>query len=171
MKSNTIVNAVLVIVGFLVAFGLGYLFLGKDEATPVQDSDETTETEVQEEASDVEDLATEIPEEAHALSRNGCLGCHAVESLDARGGDIGPDLSRSMPEMKAKHGKEIDDFLQEPTSAVMSTVLADNPLDDAEREQIIESLKIAAERWNDPAVEDKEEDENEEEAEEEVEED
>src|SRR5690625_6648298 len=74
-----------------------------------------------------------IPDEAESLSRNGCLGCHSVESMGAVGGDIGPDLSRAFPEMKGKHGKELDDFLKDPTSAVMATVIADDPLNDEDR--------------------------------------
>src|SRR5690625_3557447 len=147
MKSNTIVNSVLVIVGFLLAFGVGYFVFGKDTATPQEESSETIQTAEEAEEVDVEDLASTIPAEAESLSRNGCLGCHAVESLDAAGGDIGPDLSRAFAEIRGKHGKELDDFLQEPTSAVMATIIADDPLEDSEREQIVEALQEASEKW------------------------
>src|SRR5690625_1830967 len=149
MKSNTVVNSVLVIVGFLLAFGAGYLIFGKDNAVPKEEPipTESVQTDEEEEI-DVEDLASMIPDEAESLSRNGCLGCHSVESMGAVGGDIGPDLSRAFPEMKGKHGKELDDFLKDPTSAVMATVIADDPLNDDEREQIVEALKEASEKWS-----------------------
>jgi|SRR5690625_343811 len=162
MKSNTVLNSVLVIVGFLLAFGAGYLFFGKDDPAPKEEPAETVQTDEQEEATDVEDLAAEIPEEAQVLSRNGCLSCHSVESMDAVGGDIGPDLSRAFPELKGKHGKELDDFLQEPTSAVMATVLGEDPLDDDEREQIVEVLKEASEKWSSSADSTDDEDEEDE---------
>lgn len=146
MKSNAVVNSVLVIVGFLLAFGAGYIFFNKDAPEPKEINDEATEVE-ESEQSNVEDLASMIPDEAMALSRNGCLSCHSVESIDAPGGDIGPDLSRIFPEIKGKHGKELDDFLKAPTSAVMATIIAEKPLDDDEREQIIEALKNASEKW------------------------
>src|SRR5699024_447967 len=86
-----------------------------------------------------------VPEDAQALSRNGCLGCHSVESMDIKAGSIGPDISISFVEVEGKHGKDLDSFLQEPTSAVMATVLADNPLEDDERDNIVEILKEASE--------------------------
>jgi|SRR5690625_4692202 len=169
MKSNTVVNGVLVIVGFLLAFGAGYLLFGKEDTTPKEAPNETAQTEEQqEEETDVEDVAMEIPEEAQVLSRNGCIGCHSVESMDVVGGDIGPDLSRAFPEMKGKHGKELNDFLQEPTAAVMATVLGEDPLDDDEREQIVEVLKTAAEKRGSPTedeTDDETKDENSEETE------
>jgi len=144
MKSNTVVNVVLVVVGFLVAFGLGYLIIGSSgEAEEVVQPVE--EVEEQEEV-DVEDLASQIPDEAQAFSRNGCLSCHSVESMDVIGGDIGPDLSRIFPEIKGKYGKELEDFLQEPTAAVMSTVIASDPLEDDDRAEIVEFLKLASEQ-------------------------
>lgn len=162
MKSNTVVNSVLVIVGFLLAFGAGYLFFGKDSPEPKQINDEVAQTETDEQKTD--DLASMVPDEALSLSRNGCLSCHSVESIDAPGGDIGPDLSRVFPEIKGKHGKELDDFLKEPTSAVMATVIAGKPLDDAEREQIVEALKLASEKWEkgSESTNDEEEPDNEE---------
>ncbi|HLS23224.1 MAG TPA: cytochrome C [Pseudogracilibacillus sp.] len=146
MKSNAIVNSILVIVGFLLAFGAGYLFLGKESPEPEAVPEEQAETETTEESA--EDLASMVPDEAMVLSRNGCLSCHSVESIGAPGGDIGPDLSRSFPEMKEKHGKELNDFLIEPTSAVMATIIADKPLKDDEREQIVAILKEASEKHN-----------------------
>jgi len=148
MKSNTVINSVLVIVGFLLAFGVGYLILGKDDAGQTDESSEVPETEEQEqeEANDAAELASMIPDEAAELSKQGCLSCHSVESIDAPGGDIGPDLSRAFPEMKAKHGKELDEFLQDPSSAVMATIIAEKPLEDDEREEIVKVLKEASEK-------------------------
>src|SRR5699024_5665813 len=124
----------------------GYFLFGQSNA-PHQEEQTTDVNETNEkDQEEAEDLANAIPEEAEVLSRNGCLGCHSVESMNAVGGDVGPDLSRAYPEMKSKHGKELDDFLQEPTSAVMSTIIADKPLDEKERKQIVKVLKDASEK-------------------------
>lgn len=143
-------NSLYVIVGFLLAFGAGYLLFGQTSAqkptTDTPPTEEQTDEQSSEDEADEEDLTSMVPEEAEVLSRNSCLGCHSVESIDVIAGDIGPDLSRVFPEMKAKHGKELDDFLQEPTSAVMSTIIADRPIDDDERTEIVELLKKAAEK-------------------------
>lgn len=139
-------NAVIFVLGFLLALTVGYFFFTKDTPPPVEEETVVSQTEEESEPEvDADDLASTIPEEAEALSRNGCLSCHSVESIDAIGGNSGPDLSKAFKEAQDKHGVTLDEFLQEPTSAVMSTVIGDNPLDAEEREQIIEALKKAAE--------------------------
>lgn len=139
MKSNTIVNSVLVVVGFLITFGAGYLLWGKESPSPEAITNDSAQTESTEKSA--EDLASVIPDEAISLSRNGCLSCHSVESIGAPDGDIGPDLSRVFPEIKDKHCKDLDDFLKAPTSAVMATIIADKPLKDDERKLIVAALK------------------------------
>lgn len=145
-------NGIIFILTFLVAFLGGYLFFGNSGNTEeiamndasVTDEESTTEAG---ETSDSTETAATVPSEAEPLANNNCLSCHAVESLGAAGGTTGPDLSNAYTEVEGKHGKPLDDFLQEPTSAVMTTVInEDNPLPDEEREAIVEALKIAAEQ-------------------------
>ncbi|WP_163969551.1 cytochrome C [Oceanobacillus halotolerans] len=159
-------NSIIFVVGFVLAFGVGYLFFDSgspadttDSASTAEEASTETEAEATEESADTDEAAdaneegaseeteaiSQVPDEAEALSRNGCLSCHAVESIGAEGGTTGPDLSQAYNEVEGKHGKSLDKFLQEPTSAVMSTVVADNPLEEEEREQILEALKQAAE--------------------------
>src|SRR5690625_6795852 len=103
MRSNTVLNAVVVVVGFIIAFGVGYLVLGKDDVSPKQEQEVLVETNEQAEESEVEEEQVVVPDEALSLSRNSCLGCHSVESLGVISGDIGPDLSRSFPEIGRAH--------------------------------------------------------------------
>jgi len=155
-------NGLIFVLGFLLAFGAGYLFLGnsggdetQDSPTPVATEDSTSETSdseatddsnaEQEEADESAEADVTLDADIEALSRNNCLSCHAVEAAGLDGGTTGPDLSNAYEEVEGKHGKPIDEFLQEPTSAVMSTVIEDNPLDDAEREKIVELLKEVSE--------------------------
>lgn len=150
-------NIILFVACFVVAFATGYLFFdgGNDTASTneqVQDNAVTSETsepssEGDESANDdtSEEGETTVPADAEPLNRNNCLSCHAVDSLGAEGGTTGPDLSNAFNEVEGKHGRPLEEFLQEPTSAVMSDVIGDNPLEDEEREAIIEALKQAVE--------------------------
>lgn len=145
MKANIVIFISTLCIGLLG----GYFIFGNsgstEEAvtndTPIEDSiDETSNEETTE-------TADTVPSEAEPLNRNNCLSCHAVEALGAVGGTTGPDLSNAYFETEGKHGKPLEEFLIEPTSAVMTTVInEDNPLPDEEREAIVEALKIAAEK-------------------------
>lgn len=143
-------NIIIFIVALLVAFGVGYLIFNDNNETADDTGDQTESSSQEEIEEDMERPQEEegeaVPSEAEPLANNNCLSCHAVENLGAPGGTTGPDLSNAYMDTEGKHGKPLDEFLQEPTSAVMSTVIADNPLSDEEREKIVEALKIAAER-------------------------
>lgn len=147
-------NSFVFIVGFIIAFAGAYFFVFADstpdeeEQAPMEEA--SSEENNDEDTEEVEEKTT-IPEEAEALGRYGCLTCHSVDSMNIKSGNIGPDLSPTFAEIKGKHGKELDEFLREPTSAVMSTVLADDPLEEDEIEQIVEALKKASEAENEAA--------------------
>lgn len=138
-------------ISLILGFGLGYLVFG----VIINDSDkqpETAQTEPPEEQTTATEEKKEPAEETASVDENnilnskGCLGCHAVESLGLKGGATGPDLSKAFENVEGKHGKPIDEFLKEPTSAVMSSVIGGSPLSDEERTQVIELLKQASEK-------------------------
>ena len=104
-------------------------------------TDETTTTD--EQKKEPEKVAVD---EANILNSKGCLGCHAVDKLGLEGGATGPDLSKAFTEVEGKHGKSLDEFLKEPTSAVMSSVIGGSPLTDEERTQVLDMLKQASEK-------------------------
>lgn len=145
-------NGIIFVIAFLVAFAGGYFIFSSGDAPEKDTSTATSEKQDKKDASEEEtakeDSSEEVavPAEAEALQANNCLSCHAVESLGAEGGASGPDLSDAYKNVKGKHGKELDEFLQEPTSQVMSGVIEGNPLSDEEREQIVEALKKASEK-------------------------
>jgi mono/diheme cytochrome c family protein len=146
-------NALIFVIGFIVAFAGGFLFFGDDTASqPVEEAPQTTDedaSESDEEAAEEEETEEQEGEQTASVDIQplaNCLSCHAVDSLGVPGGNTGPDLSIAYTEVEGKHGKDLDSFLEEPTSAVMATVIEDNPLTDEEREAIIEVLKEAAEQ-------------------------
>lgn len=143
-------NSLIFAIAFILSFAGGYfLFSGGDSAGTVADSpeqQETSDAEKTEDGNKEETSQETVSSEAEALERNNCLSCHAVESIGVEGGTTGPDLSKAFQDVEGKHGKSLDEFLQEPTSAVMSTVIGDNPLSDEERTEIIKVLQKAAEQ-------------------------
>lgn len=133
-------NGIIFIAAFLLAFAGGWLFFGQDDKPSTQTAP-TTEVKTDE----GKEQATATAEE-EVLSRNSCLACHAVSALGIEGGVTGPDLSGAYEGVEGKHGTDLESFLKEPTSAVMSTVIAGSPLSDEERTAIIDVLKTASEK-------------------------
>lgn len=137
-------NGMIFLLAFVLAFAGGYFIFSEGEAGEVQ-----VATDKENAATD--DAKTGEPEEQASaefdiLNTNSCLSCHAVDSLAIEGGTTGPDLSGAYSGIEGKHGVDLDSFLQEPTSAVMSGVIEADPLSDEERAAILEVLKKASEK-------------------------
>lgn len=142
------------VVSALIGLGIGYVVFDV-----VGDSDKASDVAVdKEKAADTKDSNKETvskdSDDGKTVSANadggilaakGCLGCHSVEGLNLTGGATGPDLSQAFNNVEGKHGKPIDQFLMDPTSAVMSGVIGGNPLSDDEIKQVLDMLKKASE--------------------------
>lgn len=131
----------------LIGFSIGYLVfavIGSDEETATNDI-EVVESNVDQEAEKTKEPAETSTAAETMIETKNCLSCHAVEGLGLQGGATGPDLSEAYVNVEGKHGKPLDEFLKEPTSAVMSSVISGNPLTDEEIAQIQEELKKASE--------------------------
>ncbi|WP_312476201.1 cytochrome C [Neobacillus sp.] len=132
----------------LLGFGLGYLvfgvIMGDSEKQPQVTQTETKDSTTTK-SPDSKETATSSVSEDNILNKRGCLGCHSVEALNLKGGQVGPDLSQAFVNVEGKHGKPIEEFLKQPTSAVMSGVIGKNPLTDDERKQVLDLLKQASE--------------------------
>ncbi|MBM4761795.1 cytochrome C [Bacillus sp. B15-48] len=146
-------NVIVFFITLLIGFGLGYLFFtaGDDRTTEETESTERQTPAEEGENHAAEDLLPptseeEIGEGSQILNEKSCISCHSVSALNLQGGATGPDLSNSYLNVEGKHGKPLDEYLQQPTSAVMTSVIEGNPLSDEERAQIIEALRIAAEQ-------------------------
>jgi cytochrome c551/c552 len=140
------------VISALLGFGLGYLvfdvIMGDSDKQPQVAQTETNDTAAakEEESTESKEETTVAANEDNILNKKGCLGCHSVEALNIQGGAVGPDLSQSFANVEGKHGKSIDEFLKEPTSAVMSGVIGKSPLTDEERTQVLDLLKQASEK-------------------------
>ena len=138
-------------VSIVIGFGIGYLVFGvimgdgdsQPQVAQTEQTDDASETKGQKEEAKGE---TTTVDANNILNSKGCLGCHAVDKLGLDGGATGPDLSKAFTEVEGKHGKSLDEFLKEPTSAVMSGVIGGSPLTDEERTQVLDMLKQASEK-------------------------
>ncbi len=140
------------VISALLGFGLGYLVFGvltsdTDKKPESAQTESTNTAAAKEEKNDAKEnaAAASSANEENILNKKGCLGCHSVESLNLKGGAVGPDLSQAFVNVEGKHGKPIEEFLKQPTSAVMSGVIGKNPLTDDERKQVLDLLKQASE--------------------------
>jgi cytochrome c551/c552 len=136
------------VVSLVVGFGLGYLVFDVimgDSGSQTEVTSSQTKTTDSPKDSVTKPAATTAVDQDNILSKRGCLGCHSVEALSLKGGQVGPDLSHAFVEVADKHGKPIEDFLKQPDSAVMSGVIGKNPLTDDERKQVLEILQKASE--------------------------
>ncbi|MEX2414588.1 MAG: c-type cytochrome [Paenibacillaceae bacterium] len=138
MKNGIVIFLIATVIGF----GVGYLFDQNETPAKIETSEEAPTNPTP--AENV-DNTTSVPAEAQIFSTKGCIACHAISDLGVKGGATGPDLSNAYNQVEGKHGKPLNEFLKEPTSAVMSGVIAGNPLTDDEIKKIIEALKLAAE--------------------------
>ena len=135
----------------VVGFGLGYFVFevimgdsGTTQATQTQTKD-TASTSNQSTDTSSKAATTVSANQDNIIVKRGCIGCHSVSALNLKGGQVGPDLSHAYVEVKDKHGIPIEQFLTKPNSAVMSGVLGSKPLTDAQRKEVIATLKKASE--------------------------
>jgi cytochrome c551/c552 len=144
------------LISALIGLGIGYLvfdvLIGKDNQEVTANSEEsseetsnTSETTTETAAKKEETSAKTVSADTEIFTQKGCIGCHSVSALDLSGGATGPDLSQAFNNVEGKHGKPVNEFLKEPTSAVMSGVIGGNPLTDDEINKITTLLQKAAE--------------------------
>lgn len=78
--------------------------------------------------------------------RKNCISCHSISSVGIKAANVGPDLSEAVVDTERRFGKSIEEFLDEPTGT-MSIVLATRiPLNEAEKQEAIQALRIAYQR-------------------------
>ena len=141
------------IISALIGLGLGYVAFdvvggSNDETAEVAKQEKNKsqpESDIKNEDKDDQQAET-VSADNNILKSKGCLGCHSVSALNLQGGATGPDLSKAFENVEGKHGKPIDQFLKEPTSAVMSGVIGGNPLSEEEISEVVKLLEEASKK-------------------------
>ncbi|MBS8265481.1 cytochrome C [Mesobacillus boroniphilus] len=142
------------IISALIGLGLGYIAFdvvggSNDESTENASKEAETskpQSDNKQEEKDDQPAAETVSADENILTSKGCLSCHSVSSLNLTGGATGPDLSKAFENVEGKHGKSIDQFLKEPTSAVMSGVIGGNPLSEQEISEVVKLLEEASKK-------------------------
>lgn len=141
------------IISALIGLGLGYVAFdvvggSNDKTAEVAKQEKNKsqpESDIKNEDKDDQQAET-VSADNNILKSKGCLGCHSVSALNLQGGATGPDLSKAFENVEGKHGKPIDQFLKEPTSAVMSGVIGGNPLSEGEISEVVKLLEEASKK-------------------------
>ncbi|RSD27209.1 cytochrome C [Mesobacillus subterraneus] len=143
------------IISALIGLGLGYAAFevvgqSKDavpgESASESPDDSKPEKDNMQEEKKEQPAAETVSADGNILTSKGCLSCHSVSALNLTGGATGPDLSKAFENVEGKHGKPIDQFLKEPTSAVMSGVIGGNPLSEQEITELVKILEEASKK-------------------------
>ncbi|WP_423410830.1 cytochrome C [Heyndrickxia sp. MSNUG] len=140
------------IISALIGLGLGYAafeVVGESDDQASETAKEKTDQSkpasgTKEEEQNDQPTAETVSADDSILKSKGCLGCHSVSALNLKGGATGPDLSKAFENVEGKHGKPINEFLKEPTSAVMSGVIGGNPLSEEEIAEVVKLLEEAS---------------------------
>ncbi|MBB6445513.1 c-type cytochrome [Bacillus benzoevorans] len=149
MNKHIITFVVSLFLGFAIG-ALGFNLVGAtdEKASETAADPGKTESASKEgaDAAKTEQATATASGEDTIFQKKGCLSCHSISKLDLAGGATGPDLSQAYVNVEGKHGKPINEFLKQPTSAVMSGVIGGNPLTDEEINEVVEMLKQASEK-------------------------
>lgn len=143
-------NITIFLICFVIAFIGGYFISTANRAPDVATSEVKEETEksnqVAKDNAITQQQGDPSDNEGRIFIQRGCVSCHSISALNTQGGATGPDLSQAYVNVEGKHGVPIEEYLKNPTSAVMSSVLGQNPLTDDELNAILTALKAASEK-------------------------
>lgn len=74
----------------------------------------------------------------------GCFVCHSVSTLGVESASkIGPDLSEAVTDVPSRFGKQLEDFLNNPTGTMAVVLSTQIILSPEEKREAVEKLKIA----------------------------
>jgi cytochrome c2 len=76
--------------------------------------------------------------------KKGCFVCHSVSTLGVESASkIGPDLSVAVTDVQSRFGKQLEDFLNNPTGTMAVVLSTQIILSPEEKREAVEKLKIA----------------------------
>lgn len=138
------------VVGIVVGFMASLLF-NNDKQVATTEPPPQTETAASTEQTDTTESEgqTQTTEAAqpnlaehtdNILVQKGCIACHAVSPIGAKGNGTAPDLAIAYDDVNKRFGKSLEEFLNEP-EGTMSAVFGSSPLSDDEKAKVIAVLK------------------------------
>lgn len=142
-------------IGLVLGF-MGSLLFNNDKQVATTEPPPQTETATTTEQADTPDSAgqTQTAETAqpnlaehtdNILVQKGCIACHAVSPIGAKGNGTAPDLAIAYDDVKKRFGKSLEEFLAEP-EGTMSAVFGTSPLTDEEKKKVISIVKEYSEQ-------------------------
>ncbi len=76
--------------------------------------------------------------------KKGCFVCHSVSTLGVESASkIGPDLSEAVADVQSRFGRQLEDFLNNPTGTMAVVLSTQIILSPEEKREAVEKLKIA----------------------------
>ena len=76
--------------------------------------------------------------------KKGCFVCHSISTLGVESASkIGPDLSEAVTDVQSRFGKQLEDFLNNPTGTMAVVLSTQIILSPEEKREAVEKLKIA----------------------------
>ena len=76
--------------------------------------------------------------------KKGCFVCHSVSTLGVESASkIGPDLSEAFTDVQSRFGRQLEDFLNNPTGTMAVVLSTQIILSPEEKREAVEKLKIA----------------------------
>jgi cbb3-type cytochrome oxidase cytochrome c subunit len=83
--------------------------------------------------------------------KKGCFVCHSVSTLGVESASkIGPDLSEAVVDVQSRFGKQLEDFLNNPTGTMAVVLSTQIILTPEEKREAVEKLKIAYQKKTEP---------------------
>jgi cytochrome c2 len=85
--------------------------------------------------------------------KKGCFVCHSVSTLGIESASkIGPDLSEAVTDVQSRFGRQLEDFLNNPTGTMAVVLSTQIILSPEEKREAIEKLKIAYQKKTEQQV-------------------
>jgi cytochrome c2 len=101
----------------------------------------------QQTAEEIEKEKRMLEGEGAFFVKKGCFVCHSVSTLGVESASkIGPDLSEAVTDVQSRFGKQLEDFLNNPTGTMAVVLSTQIILSPEEKREALEKLKIAYQR-------------------------
>ena len=98
----------------------------------------------QQTAEEIEKEKRMLEGEGAFFVKKGCFVCHSVSTLGVESASkIGPDLSEAVADVQSRFGKQLEDFLNNPTGTMAVVLSTQIILTPEEKREAVEKLKIA----------------------------